>query len=122
MDTTVTDQDVEDAIRRELEKDSRLVTVTDQRAQDGDTVKIDFDGSVDGVAFEGGKGEDYSLKIGSGSFIPGFEEQLIGHKAGDDFDVNVTFPENYQAKELAGKAAVFKRQGQRDQVQGASGA
>ena len=107
-DMTVTDQDVEDAVRRELEKDSRLVTVTDRAAKDGDTVKIDFDGSVDGVAFDGGKGENYPLQLGSGSFIPGFEEQIVGHNAGDAFDVEVTFPEDYHAKELAGKAAVFK--------------
>ena len=107
-DMTVTDQDVEDAVKRELEKDSRLVTVTDRAAKDGDTVKIDFDGSVDGVAFDGGKGENYPLQLGSGSFIPGFEEQIVGHSAGDAFDVEVTFPEDYHAKELAGKAAVFK--------------
>ena len=107
-DMTVTDQDVEDAVKRELEKDSRLVMVTDRAAQDGDTVKIDFDGSVDGVAFDGGKGENYPLQLGSGSFIPGFEEQIVGHSAGDAFDVEVTFPEDYHAKELAGKAAVFK--------------
>lgn len=107
-DMTVTDQDVEDAVRRELEKDSRLVTVTDRAAKDGDTVKIDFDGSVDGVAFDGGKGENYPLQLGSGSFIPGFEDQIVGHNAGDAFDVEVTFPEDYHAKELAGKAAVFK--------------
>jgi len=107
-DMTVTDQDVEDAVRRELEKDSRLVAVTDRAAKDGDTVKIDFDGSVDGVAFDGGKGENYPLLLGSGSFIPGFEEQIVGHNAGDAFDVEVTFPEDYHAKELAGKAAVFK--------------
>ena len=107
-DMTVTDQDVEDAVKRELEKDSRLVTVTDRAAKDGDTVKIDFDGSVDGVAFDGGKGENYPLQLGSGSFIPGFEDQIVGHNAGDAFDVEVTFPEDYHAKELAGKAAVFK--------------
>ena len=107
-DMTVTDQDVEDAVRRELEKDSRLVAVTDRAAKDGDTVKIDFDGSVDGVAFDGGKGENYPLQLGSGSFIPGFEDQIVGHNAGDAFDVEVTFPEDYHAKELAGKAAVFK--------------
>ncbi len=107
-DMTVTDADVEEAIRRELEKDSRLVTVTDRAAQDGDTVKIDFDGSVDGEAFDGGKGENYPLVLGSGSFIPGFEEQIVGHNTGDAFDVEVTFPEDYHAKELAGKPAVFK--------------
>ena len=107
-DMTVTDADVEEAIRRELEKDSRLVKVEGRAAQDGDTVKIDFDGSVDGRAFDGGKGENYPLLLGSGSFIPGFEEQIVGHNAGDAFDVEVTFPEDYHAKELAGKAAVFK--------------
>ena len=107
-DMTVTDQDVEDAVRRELEKDSRLVAVTDRAAKDGDAVKIDFDGSVDGVAFDGGKGENYPLQLGSGSFIPGFEDQIVGHNAGDAFDVEVTFPDDYHAKELAGKAAVFK--------------
>lgn len=107
-DMNVSDADVEEAIRRELEKDSRLVTVEGRAAQDGDTVKIDFDGSVDGKAFDGGKGENYPLLLGSGSFIPGFEEQIVGHNAGDAFDVEVTFPEDYHAKELAGKAAVFK--------------
>ncbi len=107
-DMTVSDADVEEAIRKELEKDSRLVTVSDRAAQDGDTVKIDFDGSVDGEAFDGGKGENYPLLLGSGSFIPGFEEQIVGHNTGDAFDVEVTFPEDYHAKELAGKAAVFK--------------
>ena len=107
-DMNVSDADVEEAIRRELEKDSRLVTVEGRAAQDGDTVKIDFDGSVDGQAFDGGKGENYPLLLGSGSFIPGFEEQIVGHNAGDAFDVEVTFPEDYHAKELAGKAAVFK--------------
>ena len=107
-DMNVSDADVEEAIRRELEKDSRLVTVEGRAAQDGDTVKIDFDGSVDGRAFDGGKGENYPLLLGSGSFIPGFEEQIVGHNAGDAFDVEVTFPEDYHAKELAGKAAVFK--------------
>ena len=107
-DMNVSDADVEEAIRRELEKDSRLVAVEGRAAQDGDTVKIDFDGSVDGKSFDGGKGENYPLLLGSGSFIPGFEDQIVGHSAGDAFDVEVTFPEDYHAKELAGKAAVFK--------------
>ena len=90
------------------ERNSREIEITDEAAQMGDIVKIDFDGSVDGVAFDGGKGTDYSLKLGSGSFIPGFEEQIAGHVIGDEFDVNVTFPEDYHAAELAGKASVFK--------------
>ena len=77
-------------------------------AENGDIVDIDFEGFVDGVAFEGGKAEHYSLTLGSGSFIPGFEDQIVGHAAGEEFDVNVTFPEQYQAAELAGKPAVFK--------------
>ena len=83
------------------------MTVDDRAAETGDSVKIDFDGSIDGVHFDGGKGENYPLVLGSGSFIDGFEEQIVGHKTGDSFDVNVTFPEEYHAKELAGKPAVF---------------
>jgi trigger factor len=90
------------------ERNSREIEITDEAAVMGDIVKIDFDGSVDGVAFDGGKGTDYSLKLGSGSFIPGFEEQIAGHTIGEEFDVNVTFPEDYHAAELAGKASVFK--------------
>ncbi|MBE6694375.1 MAG: trigger factor [Ruminococcaceae bacterium] len=89
------------------ERNSRETEITDGAAEMGDNVKIDFAGSVDGVAFEGGSSKDYSLKLGSGSFIPGFEEQIAGHKIGESFDVNVTFPEDYHADELAGKAAVF---------------
>ncbi|MBQ9162010.1 MAG: trigger factor [Clostridia bacterium] len=89
------------------ERNSRETEITDGAAEMGDNVKIDFAGSVDGVAFEGGSSKDYSLKLGSGSFIPGFEEQIAGHKIGESFDVNVTFPEDYHAAELAGKAAVF---------------
>ena len=107
-DMEVTEADINEALSREQEKNSRLVTVDDRAAQDGDTVKINFDGSVDGVPFEGGKGENYPLVLGSGSFIPGFEEQIVGHSTGESFDVNVTFPEDYHAKDLAGKAAVFK--------------
>lgn len=106
-DDTVTDEDLNKAVEQEQKRNARLVTVTDRAAADGDTAVIDFDGSVDGVHFDGGKAEDYSLKLGSHSFIEGFEEQVIGHNTGDEFDINVTFPENYGSKELAGKAAVF---------------
>ncbi|MCZ1920751.1 trigger factor, partial [Enterococcus faecium] len=85
-----------------------LVIKEDAAAENGDTVVIDFEGFVDGEAFDGGKGENYSLELGSGSFIPGFEDQLVGHKSGESLDVNVTFPEDYQAEDLAGKEAVFK--------------
>ena len=104
----VTDEDVDAEIKKEQEKDSRTVTVEDRGAENGDITTIDFEGFVDGVAFEGGKGTDYPLTLGSGSFIPGFEDQLVGAKAGDHVEVNVTFPEEYQAAELAGKAAVFQ--------------
>lgn len=107
-DLTVTDEEIQDEIRKEQQKNSRKVTVEDRAAQKDDTVTIDFVGSVDGVEFEGGKGSDYPLVLGSGSFIPGFEDQLIGAKTGDHVEVNVTFPENYQAEELKGKAAVFQ--------------
>ncbi len=103
-----TDEQVDRELEMIRERNSREIEITDQAAQMGDIVKIDFDGSVDGVAFDGGKGSDYSLKLGSGSFIPGFEEQIAGHNIGDEFDVNVTFPEDYHAAELAGKASVFK--------------
>ena len=89
------------------DRNGRLLT-REGAAENGDTVDIDFEGFVDGVAFEGGKAEHYSLVLGSGSFIPGFEEQIVGHKAGEEFDVNVKFPEEYQAEELAGKDATFK--------------
>ena len=103
-----TDEQVDREIEMLRERNSREIEITDEAAQMGDIVKIDFDGSVDGVAFDGGKGTDYSLKLGSGSFIPGFEEQIAGHVIGDELDVNVTFPEDYHAAELAGKASVFK--------------
>ena len=103
----VTDADVDAEIERVRERNSRTVDVTDRAAEMGDTVKIDFDGSVDGVAFDGGKAEGHELKLGSGQFIPGFEEQIVGKAIGDSFDVNVTFPEEYHEKSLAGKAAVF---------------
>lgn len=102
----------DEAVNAEIEKvrqrNARTVDVTDRAAAKDDTVTIDFAGSVDGEAFEGGTASDHSLKLGSGSFIPGFEEQIEGKNIGDEFDVNVTFPEDYHAKELAGKAAVFK--------------
>ena len=103
----VTDEEVEAEVKKEQEKNSRFVEVTDRGAENGDRVTLDFDGSVDGEAFEGGKGTDYPLTLGSNTFIPGFEEQLVGVKAEDHVEVNVTFPEEYQEKSLAGKAAVF---------------
>ena len=104
----VSDEEVKAELDRMADRNSRMVAVTDRAAALGDTTVIDFEGFVDGTAFEGGKGEGYSLALGSGQFIPGFEEQIVGHKAEEEFDVNVTFPEEYGAKELAGKAAVFK--------------
>ena len=104
----VTDEDVDAEVERVRERNSRMVTVEDRAAAMGDTAVIDFEGFVNEVAFEGGKGESYALALGSGSFIPGFEEQVAGHNVGEEFDVNVTFPEEYQAEELAGKEAVFK--------------
>ena len=101
-----TDEDVENELKKLAEDDFRLVSA-EKAAENGDTVVIDYEGSVDGVPFEGGKGENYNLVLGSGSFIPGFEDQLVGSKAGEDVTVNVTFPEDYHAAELAGKAAVF---------------
>jgi trigger factor len=103
----VTDEDVEKDLKAKQEANAREISVEDRAAKEGDITTIDFEGFTDGVAFEGGKGEDYDLELGSGSFIPGFEEQIVGHNAGDAFDVNVTFPEEY-AEELAGKDAVFK--------------
>ena len=104
----VTDAEVDAEVEKEREKNSRTVSVTDRAVKDGDMTVIDFEGFVDGVAFEGGKGENYPLTIGSGAFNPGFEEALIGAEIGVETDVNVTFPEEYQAEELAGKPAVFK--------------
>jgi trigger factor len=108
VDTTVTDEEVDAALEKERNNNARTVTVTDRPVQSGDTAVIDFEGFVDGVAFEGGKGDNYSLEIGSHSFIDTFEDQLIGKNAGDDVEVNVTFPEQYQSAELAGKPALFK--------------
>lgn len=102
-----TDEEVKAKLDELVERNARIVSVEDRAVKDGDIAVIDFEGFVDGVAFEGGKAEEYELTIGSGSFIPGFEDQIIGHNSGDEFDVNVTFPEEY-APELAGKAAVFK--------------
>ena len=108
VDYTVTDEDVDNDIKATQMKNARLVSVEDRAVANGDIAVIDFEGSVDGVPFEGGKGEDYELEIGSGTFIPGFEEQLIGANLNDLVDVNVTFPEEYHAENLAGKAALFK--------------
>lgn len=108
IDTTVTDEEVEAALEKEQQKNSRTVTVTDRPVANGDTAVIDFEGFVDGVAFEDGKGENHPLEIGSHSFIDTFEDQLVGHNTGDEVEVNVTFPEKYQAADLAGKPAVFK--------------
>ena len=103
----VTDADVEERLNQKRNQQAELVVV-EEAAKEGDTVVIDFEGFKDGVAFEGGKGENYSLELGSGSFIPGFEDQLVGAKAGDDVEVKVTFPEDYQAEDLAGQEAIFK--------------
>lgn len=107
-EAVVSDEEIDAELQRTREMNSRRVPVEDRPAQDGDICNIDFEGFVDGVAFEGGKAEGHSLTLGSGAFIPGFEEQIEGHNPGDEFDVNVTFPENYQAENLKGKAAVFK--------------
>jgi trigger factor len=108
IDTTVSGLDVDQEIDRVRRQNARKIDVTDRAAKDGDITNIDFEGFVDGEAFEGGKGESYSLTLGSKSFIPGFEDQIIGHEIGDEFDVNVTFPEDYHSEDLKGKAAVFK--------------
>ena len=107
-DTTATDEEVAAELDKEREANSRTITVEDRAAQDGDMTVIDFEGFVDGEAFEGGKGTDYPLTIGSGAFIPGFEEKLVGAEIGKEVEVDVTFPEEYHSKELAGKPAVFK--------------
>ncbi|KYG32275.1 trigger factor [Alkalihalobacillus trypoxylicola] len=108
VDTTVTDEDVEQELKNLQERKADLVVVENGTVEDGDTAVIDFEGFVDGEAFEGGKGENHSLEIGSGQFIPGFEEQLVGLNAGDEKEVEVTFPEEYHSEDLAGKAATFK--------------
>ena len=104
----VTDEDIDAEIKKVQERNSRMVTVEDRAAQNDDIAVIDFEGFLDGEPFEGVKGENYSLTLGSGQFIPGFEEQIVGHNTGDEFEVNVTFPEDYQAEELKGKATTFK--------------
>ncbi len=106
--TEVTDELINEEIEKVRERNSRMVTVEDRPAQNGDTAVIDFEGFVDGEAFEGGKAENYSLALGSGNFIPGFEEQVVGHKAGEEFTISVKFPDEYQAEELKGKDAEFK--------------
>lgn len=107
LSTEASDEDVDNELKAMQDRNSRLIVADDREAQNGDTVTIDFEGFVDGVAFDGGKGENYPLELGSGSFIPGFEDQVAGHKIDEEFDVNVTFPTEY-AEELAGKDAVFK--------------
>ena len=104
----VTDELVNEEIDKVRERNSRMVTVSDRAAENGDVAVIDFDGYVDGVAFEGGKAENYNLSLGSGNFIPGFEEQIVGHSTDEEFSINVKFPEDYQAEELKGKDAEFK--------------
>lgn len=108
IDYTVSDEDVDNDIKATQMKNARLITVDDRPVKNGDITVIDFEGSVDGVPFDGGKGEDYELEIGSGTFIPGFEDQLVGANTGDLVDVNVKFPEEYHAENLAGKDALFK--------------
>lgn len=105
---TVKKSEIKEEVERALEKDAKLVTVEGKAAKKGDTATIDFEGFLDGVAFEGGKAENYDLELGSGNFIPGFEDQVIGHKAGEEFDIDVTFPEDYGSEDLAGKPVVFK--------------
>lgn len=107
-DITVTDEEIDEAIDRERENNARTISVEDRAVQDGDMTMLDFEGFVDGASFEGGKGENYPLTIGSNTFIPGFEEQLIGAEIDKEVEVNVTFPEDYQEESLAGKPAVFK--------------
>lgn len=106
--TEVTDELINEEIEKVRDRNSRMVTVEDRAAQNDDVAVIDFEGFVDGVAFEGGKAENYNLKLGSGNFIPGFEEQIVGHNVDEEFSINVKFPEDYQAEELKGKDAEFK--------------
>lgn len=104
----ITDEDIDNQIENLRKRQGRLVTVEDRAAENGDTTVIDFEGFMDGVPFDGGKENNYELKLGTGYFVPGFEDQVVGHKPGEEFTVNVTFPENYQMKELAGKPAEFR--------------
>ncbi|MBQ8280773.1 MAG: trigger factor [Lachnospiraceae bacterium] len=108
VEVEVTEEEVEAEVKKALEQNAKTVDVTDRAVENGDQTVIDFEGFVDGVAFDGGKGTDYPLTIGSGAFIPGFEDQIVGKNIGEEFDVNVTFPEEYHSEELAGKPAVFK--------------
>lgn len=108
IDVSVTEEEIDAEINKEREANSRTITVEDRPVKDGDETVIDFEGFVDGVAFEGGKGENYPLTIGSGAFIPGFEEKLIGAQIGQEVEVDVTFPEDYHSEDLKGKAAIFK--------------
>ena len=112
----VTDEDVANELKRYQEKDARIIDVTDRPLQKGDTAVFDFEGFVDGEAFEGGKAEHFSLEIGSGQFIPGFEDGMVGHSIDEEFEINVTFPENYNAENLKGKPAVFKAGDEKDVV------
>ena len=105
---TITDEDIDNQLKSMQERNGRLITIEDRAVENGDTVVIDFEGFMDGKAFDGGKEDGFSLKIGSGQFIPGFEEQIVGKSTGEAFTINVTFPENYQMEELAGKPAEFK--------------
>ncbi|MCE0706042.1 trigger factor, partial [Clostridioides difficile] len=107
VENTVSDENVDAKLQEMVEKNARLVSVEDKALEDGDTAIIDFEGFENGVAFDGGKGENYNLVIGSNTFIPGFEEQLVGKKAGEEVEVNVTFPEEYHSQDLAGKPVVF---------------
>lgn len=106
--TEVTDEMINEEIDKVRDRNSRMITVEDREAQNGDIAVIDFEGFTDGVAFEGGKAENYNLELGSGNFIPGFEEQIVGHKTGEEFSINVKFPEDYQSEDLKGKDAEFK--------------
>ena len=108
QDTTVSDKEVEDELESKRQQQAELVLKEDQPAENGDTVVIDYVGSVDGEKFDGGSADNYSLELGSGAFIPGFEDQLVGHKSGEGVEVKVTFPEEYHAQDLAGKEAVFE--------------
>lgn len=108
LSTEATDEMIDEEIDRVRDRNSRMITVEDRAAQNGDTAVIDFEGFVDGEAFDGGKAEEYNLELGSGNFIPGFEEQIVGHNAGDEFTIDVKFPEEYQAENLKGKDAQFK--------------
>ncbi len=108
LSTEVTDELVDEELQTVRERNGRMVTVEDRAAENGDTTVIDFEGFVDGEAFEGGKSENYNLRLGDGNFIPGFEEAIVGHKTGEEFTIDVTFPEDYNAENLAGKEAQFK--------------